>query len=386
MKDRLDSILQKGIDRGAAPGVTAVVVNREGVLYEGGFGERAVGSGVPMTSDTVGKIFSMTKALTAAAAMQLVERGALHLDAPAGDVCPDIGSAEVLTGFDDQGQPITRAPASPVTLRQLLTHTSGYSYHMWDSTLLQWLQTTGSPDISSQQKAALRQPLMFDPGTQWRYGIGLDWAGQLVEAASGMRLEDYFVEHLTGPLDMSDTHFDYNDGMFARTAHIHIRSADGRLSPIPTAQSDEREFDEGGGGLKGTMADFGRFIRMILNDGQLDGIRVLQTETVQAMCRNQIGTLQVLPMESCVPAMSNDGEFFPGDPKTWGLAFQINEVPGYTGRPAGTLMWAGLANSYYWIDRQNGIGGAYLSQILPFADQASSALYFEMETAVYNGL
>lgn len=386
MKDHLDSILREGVDGGAAPGVVAVVVDREGVRYEGGFGGRVAGGAAPMTPDTVGKIFSMTKALTAAAAMQLVERGALSLDSPAGEVCPDIAAAQVLTGFDDNGEPLTRAPASPVTLRQLLTHTSGYSYHMWDPTLLQWLRKTGSPDISTQQKAALRQPLMFDPGTQWRYGIGVDWAGQLVEAASGMRLENYFAEHLTGPLGMSDTRFDYNDAMFSRAAHLHIRSADGALTPLPVEQSDEREFDEGGGGLKGTMTDYGRFIRMILNDGQLDGTRVLQADTVQTMCSNQIGKLRVLPMQSCVPAVSNDGEFFPGDPKSWGLSFQINEAPGYTGRPAGTLMWAGLANSYYWIDRQNGIGGAYLSQILPFADQASSALFFEMEAAVYSSL
>ncbi|MFT4872790.1 serine hydrolase domain-containing protein [Congregibacter sp.] len=386
MKDQLDSILEAGIARGAAPGVTAIVVDREGVRYEGGFGERQLGSGIAMTTDTVGKIFSMTKALTAAAAMQLVERGQLSLDAPAGDLCAEIRTAQVLEGFDDNGEPVTRAPATAVTLRHLLTHTSGYSYHMWDEACSRWLEATGSPNISSQQRAALLQPLMFDPGTQWRYGIGIDWAGQMVEAASGMRLGDYFDSHLCGPMGMVDTHFDYNDSMFARAAHLHARIPDGSLVPLPLEQADQREFDEGGGGLRGTMRDYGKFIRMILNKGVLDGSRILRAETVAEMCSNQIGPLRVQTMHSCAPSLSNDGEFFPGDPKSWGLSFQINEVAGFTGRPAGTLMWAGLANSYYWIDPVNGIGGAYLSQILPFADEASSALFFEMETAVYQTL
>lgn len=386
MKEQLDSVLNHGVAQGAAPGVTAIVVDREGIRYEGGFGERQLGSGVAMTTDTVGKIFSMTKALTTTAAMQLVERSELSLDAPAGDVCADIGAAQVLTGFDDNGEPVTRAPSTAVTLRHLLTHTSGYSYHMWDKACTRWLETTGTPNITSQQKAALLQPLMFDPGTQWRYGIGIDWVGQMVEAVSGMSLGDYFDAYLCGPMGMSDTHFDYNDSMFERAAHLHARLPDGSLAPLPLEQTDQREFDEGGGGLKGTMRDYGRFIRMLLNKGELDGTRILTADTVSQMCRNQIGELRVQAMHSCAPNMSNDGEFFPGDPKSWGLGFQINEVPGFTGRPPGTLMWAGLANSYYWIDPLTGIGGAYLSQILPFADAASSALFFEFESAVYQAL
>lgn len=382
MKSVLDDILRKGIARGAAPGVSAIVVNREGVLYEGAFGEREQ-AGAAMTTDTVGKIFSMTKALTAAAAMQLVERGQLALDAPAADVCAAIGEARVLTGFDDSGRPITRAPATAVTLRHLLTHTSGFSYHMWDEACNRWLEATGAASIASQKKEALRQPLMFDPGSEWRYGIGIDWAGQMVEAVTGMSLGAYFDTHLTGPLGMSDTHFDYSDAMFERAATLHMRLPDGSFSPIPLEQRDEREFDEGGGGLKGTMSDYGRFIRMMLNGGELDGTRVLTAETVKAMSTNQIGDLRVKAMHSCVPGISNDGEFFPGEPKSWGLSFQINERRGFTGRPAGTLMWAGLANSFYWIDPVTGVGGAYLSQILPFADTASTALFFELESAVY---
>jgi methyl acetate hydrolase len=240
--------------------------------------------------------------------------------------------------------------------------------------------------MASQQKAALQQPLMFDPGTQWRYGIGIDWVGQMIEAATGMRLGEYFDAYLCGPMGMSDTRFDYTSSMFARAAHLHVRMPDGSLAPLPLEQADQREFDGGGDGLKGTIGDYGRFIRMLLNDGELDGVRILGADTVASMFSNHIGPLRVQAMQSCITAISNDGEFFPGEPKSWGLSFQINETPGFTGRPAGTLMWAGLANSYFWIDPVNGIGGAYLSQILPFADPASSELFFEFESAVYESL
>jgi methyl acetate hydrolase len=386
MKDEIDRLLAAGIERGAAPGVTAIVVDRQGTRYEGGFGERASGSGVPMNTDTVAKIFSMTKALTAAAAMQLVERGELSLDTPAGEVCPAIAQVRVLEGFDDDGQPITRPPSQPVTLRHLLTHTSGYSYDIWDEPCARWHEVTDTPTMGSQKKAALLQPLMFDPGTRWRYGIGIDWAGQMVEAVSGMSLGEYFEQYLTGPLEMDSTSFDYSAQMVERAASLHARTPDASLVPLPLATSDEREFDGGGDGLKGTIGDYGRFIRMLLNDGELDGTRVLSVETVAQMCSNQMGPLRVEALHSRVPALSNDGEFFPGEPKSWGLSFLINEAPGFTGRPAGTLMWAGLANSYFWIDRENGIGGAYISQILPFADAASMALFFEMESAVYRAL
>ncbi len=386
MQDTLDAILSAGIERGAAPGAVAVVVDRNGVLYEGAAGERAAGSGVAMTTDTVGAIFSMTKAITGAAAMQLVEQGKIDLDAPASEICPLIGQAEVLTGFDGDGQPITRPPTTTVTMRNLLTHTSGYVYDIWNNDLARWHETTGVPGILSLEKECLTQPLLFDPGTRWEYGIGIDWAGQMVEAISGMTLGEYFAANLTGPLGMTNTAFVHSPSMLERASAVHGRGPDGSLTPIEIPPPDNPEFEMGGGGLHGTIGDYGRFIRMILNDGELDGTRVLAADTVQAMSENNMGDLRVEKLVSAAPQFSNDAEFFPGEPKSWGLTFQINEQAAATGRPAGTLMWAGLANSFYWIDRTNGVGGAYLSQILPFADEGSTDLFFELETAVYNSL
>ncbi|NNC91484.1 MAG: beta-lactamase family protein [Acidimicrobiia bacterium] len=386
LNDQLDAVLQAGVDREAAAGVTAVIVDASGVLYEGAFGERVIGSGIPMENDTVGAIFSMTKALTAACAMQLVEQGKVDLDSPARDVCPTIGEAEVLEGFDDAGQPITRPPATPVTLRHLLTHTSGYVYDIWNENSVKWHEVTGVPNILSLEKASLTEPLSFDPGTQWEYGIGIDWAGQMVETISGMTLGEYMTTNLLTPLGMNDTAFAHTPSMLDRASGLHARMPDGSLEAIEVPGPENPEFEMGGGGLHGTMRDYARFLRMILNDGELDGVRVLHTETVQTMASNQIGDLRVTGLKTQMPQFSNDAEFFPGDPKSWGLSFQINEVPAATGRPAGTLMWAGLANSYYWIDRQNQIGGCYLSQMLPFADEGSVGLYMEMESAVYDNL
>jgi methyl acetate hydrolase len=371
------------VERGDVPGVVAVVVDRDGTRYEGAFGERLLGSGVPMTTDTVGWIASMTKAITGAAAMQLVEQGRLDLDAPASEVCEDLARVTVLDGFDDDGLPIERPPATTVTLRNLLTHTSGFVYEIWNADMARYLEVTGAPSIMSLQKASLRVPLMFDPGSRWEYGIGIDWAGQMVECATGQTLGTYFAEHLTGPLGMDDTAFMPTASMVERMAGMHARGPDGSLAPTELPAAEHPEFEMGGGGLLSTVPNYARFVRMILDNGTLDGVQVLEPGTVDQMTCNQMGELRVLPLPCVNPTLSNAAEFFPGDPKSWGLTFQVNESPAATGRPAGTCMWAGLANSYYWIDRANGIGGVFMTQILPFADVKALPLFEELETAVY---
>lgn len=386
MTTRFDELLEAGIANGAAPGAVAIVVNRDGVVWQGAAGERVINSGIAMTNDTVGAIFSMTKAITGAAAMQLVEQGKLDLDEPAGKICPWLGEAVVLEGFDDDGQPITRAPNSPITLRHLLTHTSGLTYEIWNENELRWREQNNAPSLFTLENESLKIPLAFDPGTQWEYGTGIDWAGKMIEAVSGLSLGEYFATHLTGPLGMSDTAFAHTPSMLERASGVHARTPDGELVPMDLPPPENPEFEMGGGGLHGTMGDYGRFIRMMLNDGELDGHRVLKTDTVQDMCKNHIGDLRVSMLKTVAPPFSNDAEFFPGQEKSWGLTFQINETAADTGRPAGTLMWAGLANSFYWIDRQNGIGGAYMSQILPFGDEKSLNLFYDIERAAYQSL
>ena len=387
MNARIDAILGEGIADGAAAGVVAGVTNAQGDLYLGGFGERVAGGGVEMTPDTVGWIASMTKAITGVAAMQLVEQARLDLDAPASEVIPELGEVPVLEGFDDDGSPRTRPARGAITLRHLLTHTSGFTYDIWNESMVRYQEATGTPGIIECRDACLTTPLMFDPGESWDYGIGIDWAGKMVEAESGKKLGAYLEDHVLGPLGMSDTAFRISDAMRARLAKIHMRGEDGALLPQMELEiPQEPEFEMGGGGLYGTIGDYLRFIRMILNRGRANGEQLLAPETVAIMSRNQMGESRVGALKTAIPPFSNDAEFFPGMPKTWGLSFMINTEDAPTGRSAGSLGWAGLANSFFWIDPAKGIGGAYLTQVLPFIDTKSFPLYLAFEQGTYESL
>lgn len=386
LKNCADALLHHATQLGSVAGVVAMATNREGALYEGAFGERVLGSGAAMGLDSVVWIASMTKALTTTAALQLVEQGKLDLDAPASNLAPLLGQARVLTGFDSAGQPLMRAPKRPVTLRHLLTHTSGFGHETWSADVQRVQAAWNIPRIGSGRKAALGAPLLFDPGERWQYGIGIDWTGPLIEAASGQTLGAYLHEHVLGPLGMHSTAFRLTPELRSRLAKVHQRDPDGTLRPIPFEVVQEPEFELGGGGLYSTAGDYLRFVRTILNDGFLEGARVLCSSTVLEMARNQIGELRVQAMRTALPALSNDAEFLPGIDKTWGLGFQINLACTPTGRPAGGLMWAGLPNTFFWIDPLSGVGGVLLTQILPFADKQAVALFEAFEAAVYESL
>ena len=389
LQDEVRAVLDRGVSDGDVVGAVAQVVTVEGVLAAAAAGERsadaAAGAG-PMTLDTVCWIASMTKAITGAAAMQLVERGDLHLDAPACDVLPGLAEAGVLDGFDDDGQPQVRPACRPITLRHLLTHTAGFGYPWWSEPMMRYLQATGATSITSDALVTMMVPALFDPGERWMYGINLDFVGRMVEEASGQALDDYFDEHIGGPLGMDSTAFDLNDDMQARLSAVHHRLPDGSLEAFDIVRTPDPEFRSGGGGLSSTVEDYCRFLQMILGRGSRDGVEVLRPETVDQMTVNNMGDLRVVALPSVVPERSNDAEFFPGVEKSWGLTFQINEEPLPTGRPAGGLMWAGIANSYYWIDMQNQVAGTYISQQLPFADARSYQLYEDIETATYSHL
>jgi CubicO group peptidase (beta-lactamase class C family) len=239
------------------------------------------------------------------------------------------------------------------------------------------------PGIIECKTATLMTPLVFDPGERWEYGINIDWVGQTVERLSGQSIEDYFKEHIFGPLGMADTGFVIGAGQRERLAGMHARLPDGSLQVIPFEIPQAPEFFMGGGGLYSTGPDYLRFLRMLLGDGQLDGARVLSAATVAEMSRNQIGELLVGPLKTVVPGSSNDAEFFPGLPKKWGLAYMINAEDAPVGRTAGSLAWAGLANTYYWIDPTRRVAGVILTQILPFADTRALGLFEQFERAIY---
>lgn len=383
--DSVAILMQGAVQAGEVPGVVVAAGGREEAGFCAGFGVRRAGAAEPMAPDTVVWIASMTKAITATAAMRLVEAGRLALDAPASDVLPALGEVQVLEGFDAAGQPLLRAPARPVTLRHLLTHTSGFAYDMWNRDIGRFRKATGTPGVTTCRDAALGLPLVFDPGEGWTYGIGIDWVGKMVEAVAGQRLGAHLEQTLFAPLGMADTSFRLRPDQRARLACVHGRAADGALAPIAFEVPQEPEFEMGGGGLYSTATDYLAFARMILNGGRHGQERLLKAATVAEMARDQIGPLSVTPMASAAPAATNDVDIFPGQPCGWGLSFLVNRQPSPQGRAAGGLAWAGLANTYYWIDHGRGTAGVFLTQIMPFFDAKAVALFRGFEARM-NGV
>ncbi len=364
-----------------------MATDRGGNIYEGVAGKRTLGEEPDMTTDSVFAIFSTTKAITGTAVLQLVEDGRLDLDAPAKSYVPELGEVKVLEGFDDEGKPRLRAPRRDITTRMLLLHTAGFGYDFFNEHYNRLAQEHGQPSVVTASKASLDSPLLFDPGDRWEYGSNMDWAGQVVERITGKRLGEVMQERIFAPLGMTSTAFTMTPDMRSRLARIHQRESDGSLTPLTDFElPQDPEVHMGGHGLYSTVGDYCRFVRMWLNDGAGEGGRVLQRETVLAAVKNGLGDKKIKLLPGVIPAYSHDAEFFPGLSKSWALTFMVNDVAAPTGRPAGALGWAGLANLFYWIDRQNGIGGFWATQILPFGDPVSFTGYLDFETVVYRSL
>lgn len=384
LKSNADNLLQHAVQAGHVPGVVAAASTSQGTIYEAAYGERALDRGVAMTPDTVFWLASMTKPVVGAAAMQLVEQGKLTLDEPAAKFLPELADVKLLTGWDTLGQPVMQAPKTQITLRQLLTHTAGFTSDIWNVDSARYLKTMNLPRAGSGKKIALSVPLTFEPGTRWEYGINIDWVGQVVAAVSGMRLGEYIQKNIAEPLAMSSTGFKISPNMRARLATVHQRDTlTGVLSPTTFEVSQDTEFDPGGGGLYSTAGDYLRFTRMILNHGRGNGNQILKPETVALMSRNAMGPLRVSLLRTQNPAASRDAEFFPGIEKSWGLTFMINEQQAPTGRSAGSLAWAGLPNAFFWIDPKKDLAGVILMQVLPFVDPDALGLFTAYEKAVY---
>lgn len=383
---QIDEILRQKSDAGEIPGVVAIAADGDDVIYEGAFGKRDLSRDTAMTPDSVFWIASMTKAITTAGAMQLVEQGKLSLDEPIGKVLPDLAAPQVLEGFDANGEPKLRPAKSPITLRQLMTHTAGFCYDMWNGDMAAYLQKAGTPPITTCKNDALKTPIATDPGTRWEYGTNIDFVGKAIEAISGQRLDAYLRENLFGPLGMSDTGFKIGDAQRQRLVGMHARGEDGSLAPLPFELEQDPEFHMGGGGLYGTAGDYIKFAQMILNKGRGNGNQVLKPETVATMGQNHIGDLNVTKMVSAAPIYTNDVDLYPDQDKKWGLSFLINTATTPEGRSPGSLAWAGLANTYFWIDPSRDVTGVILMQLLPFADKNSLEAFAGFERGVYAGL
>jgi methyl acetate hydrolase len=376
---RAHSILQEAV-AGGVPGVVAMARDRVGVFFAGAAGVRRLGEPEPMTADTVFALFSCTKPLTVTAALRLVEQGKLDLDAPAKTYLPALGEIGVFDGFASDGAAKLRAPKRDITARMLMLHTAGFGYDFANPILKRLLDAQRLTPHRTATHAGFRQPLVNEPGERWEYGLSIDWLGQVIEAIAGTRLDHLLHDLVLAPLDMRETAHRPTPAMRARLASMHQR--DGGLTALDMAPREALEVVLGGGGLYGTVGDYMRFLGAWLNDGA----GVLKPETVAWAARDGLAGLKVRPLPAVNPLMSGPIDFFPGQSKSWGYSFLINDEPASTGRSAGSLGWGGLGNLYFWIDRARGVAGFWATQLFPFMDPVSLGGALAFESAVYEGL
>src|ERR1700712_4341901 len=375
----LDTSLRGAIERKDVPGVVALITDRERVLYQGAFGVADVATGRPLAADAMFRIASMTKPVTSVALMQLIEQGRLTLDDPAEKYLPELANQQVIENFDAAtGAYQLRPAASKPTVRNFLTHTSGLAYPFTSAIWRDFKPRAG-------ETYPFGGPLLFDPGTRWHYSTSVDVVGRLVEVVSGQKLEDYFREHIFVPLKMNDTSYNVPESKGPRLVAQQQRDGE-RMDGAIVLQKPQPGLTIaapiGGGGLASTADDYGRFVRMFLNGGELEGARVLKPETVALMGQNHIGAVSVPALKSALPR-SADFTFIADGRDKWGLGFLIttDQVPGK--RSPGSLSWGGINNTFFWVDPARGVAGVIMMQYLPFADAKALATYDTFERGAY---
>lgn len=384
MMSELDDVIRTAVERQDVPFAVAMAGGRDGVRWNGSAGEAR--PGVAAASNTIFRIYSMTKAVGSTAAMILMDRGKLDPDTPVAEILPEFAKKQVLEGFDAEGKPLMRAPRTQATVRHLATHTSGLTYEYWNADLQRYMESTGQPSIVSGLREGLDYPLMFDPGERWEYGIGIDWLGQVVEKVDGRAIDDFCRDELFLPLGMQDTRFEVEPDMAPRLSNVRVRGEDGFFAGFELAPPSRPAFYGMGHALYSTAPDYMRFLRMYLNKGQLDGHRILSEAGLARLLTNQIGDTSTALLKTAAPSISADAEFFPGRKKSHSMAFQrIDEdVPGM--RSAGSQFWAGVCNTHFWFDPKKDVIGIIMTQTLPFAEPRFMGVYEAFERGVYRTL
>lgn len=382
----VDTLLADAVAGAVVPGLVAVVGNKGGLLYESAWGYRDASAKTPMTTNTMFRVASQAKLPTAIAVLRLVEREAVSLSTPVGDVLPAFDELQVLEGFDGR-VPVMRPPKSRATIEQLLTHTSGLGYDIWDRKLKRYYLAVGQPSLATGKRIAFTAPLVDDPGARFRYSMSMDWAGLVVEAVEGRALDEVLRSEIFGPLGMSDTINWMTGERRSRAGHVHVRSTDGNWVPTGAdyylSLDQKPEFYAGGHSLYSTAGDYLRLQRAILNAGSLDGATVLSPVSVEGLFEDHLGPLDCGVIETADPAASLEVDL---RGKKWSLGLLLDVQAEEGMRAAGTAGWAGGFNSFYWIDRQNDVAAALYTQTLPFWDPAVLGLYRSFEAAAYRAL
>lgn len=381
----IDGVLEQAVESGEVPNVVAIAADREGIIYEGAAGPRVAGESGTVGPDTRFRIMSMTKMVATVAALQLMEQSKLDIDAPVEEYCPEFAQVQVLERLEGD-RPVLRAPASRATVKQLITHTSGLGYWFWSSEVAAWEKATGTPNVLSGSNVVFTAPMIADPGTRFVYGINIDWLGKVVEAVGGKGLDQAIADGIAGPLGMDHTAFTIADDQLPEATPIHLRGEEGRWAACEIELNQSPDWWAGGHGLYSTPHDYLKFQRMLLGNGTSpDGVKILESDTVDAAFTNQIGELD-FPAEipSADPASTFGLSVGPGYKWGYGLLLNTHDEPGR--RRAGTGAWAGLCNTHYWVDRSTGITGAIYSNFLPFIPQGAMQMYADFETALYASL
>ena len=372
----IDEAMRGAVARKEVAGVVVMAADRKGIIYQGAFGVADIAEARPLKLDALFRIASMTKAVTSTAAMQLVEQGRFAIEDPVEKYLPEFAKLSVFESFDGAtGAYRVRPATKAVTVRHLLTHTSGLGYAFTNPTVRDF-----KPRAGEEYPVG---PLVFEAGERWLYSTSTDWVGRLVEKVSGQSLEDYFRQHIFTPLGMADTFYFVPKDKEARLVTVNRRTADGSIAKESVQPPTSGFTPIGGGGLSSTAYDYLRFTRALLNGGELDGARILSAGTAALMGQNHIGAVGVPAQKTALPERSDDFSFIADGRDKWGLGFLItaDAVPGR--RSAGSLSWGGINNTYYWLDPTRGITGVILMQFLPFADRKALALYDVFERGVY---
>ncbi|MEC7992350.1 MAG: serine hydrolase domain-containing protein [Pseudomonadota bacterium] len=380
------AVLDQTIATGKLNFAVAAVGNAGGQTWSHAAGYQDAEKTKAASPDNIIQIASMTKLVTTIAALQLVEQGKLDLDTPISAYAPELNELQVLTGFAADDTPIFEKANRAPTARELMTHTAGYAYEIWNTNALKGVQLGVTPSLLGEGNY-LEAPLAFQPGTAWEYGINTDWLGVLVERLSDQRLAEYFDDNIFKPLGMTDTFYELPAGKLDRSVTMMARAAEG-LVKLPSFQPTPMEKGSmphysGGGGLSSTVADYGRVLQMLLNSGSLDGKTLLKSETVDNMFQNNIGDIKPAALATVMPTLSNTADMSFGNKATFGLGLLIHTDGIDGGRKANAGSWAGLFNSYYWVDREAGTYGIFGTQLLPFYDGVAIDTLLELEQAVY---
>lgn len=381
-KEKIDQVLSKSVESNS-PVISAAVLSSEETLYRGDFGLADIATGKNVQKDSIFRIASMTKAITSTCTMQLIEKEKLSLETKLKEFFPEIADKKILEGFNKKNEPLLSEASSDLTIKQLLTHTSGFAYEVWNENVAAMVENGDLATAFSGDDNFLKAPLSFNPGSSWEYGIGIDWLGVLVEKISDMTLQDYMKKYIFNPLGMIDTSYDVPKEKIERLVKVHSRNGEEYLE-MPFDPPEKSDFYSGGGNLVSTLSDYSSFLNMFLNQGKSSEGRILQKTSVDLMLTSHTGELLMTSMQTSAPILSNDVDFFPDTDKSWGLGFMINNEDIENGRPKGSAGWAGLFNSYFWIDPKNKIAAVILMQMLPFAEEGCLKTLKDFEKSIYS--